>query len=53
MASAHRQFKLRIWGLALGYFIFYAPYSFLIKVLTTKLWPALMAMSPSFNCCPQ
>lgn len=45
MASPHRQFKLRIWALALGYFIFYLPYSFLIKVLTTKLWPGVGTVS--------
>jgi protein-tyrosine-phosphatase len=37
MASAHRQFKLRIWGLALGYFIFYTPYSGLTKALSNGL----------------
>ena len=36
-----RRFKLRIWWLALGYFAFYAPYSFLIKILTTRLWPGV------------
>ena len=34
--SPHRQFKLRIWWLALGYFAFYIPYSFLIKIVTTQ-----------------
>lgn len=38
---SRRRFKLRIWWLALGYFAFYAPYSFLIKVLTTGLWPGI------------
>lgn len=33
--SSRRRFKLRIWWLALGYFAFYVPYSFLIKIATT------------------
>jgi protein-tyrosine-phosphatase len=37
MTSTHRQFKLRIWGLALGYFIFYTPYSGLTKALSNGL----------------
>ncbi|MDT5063226.1 MAG: hypothetical protein QOH63_3685 [Acidobacteriota bacterium] len=37
MTFAHRQFKLRIWGLALGYFIFYTPYSGLTKALSNGL----------------
>jgi protein-tyrosine-phosphatase len=37
MTFTHRQFKLRIWGLALGYFIFYTPYSGLIKALSNGL----------------
>ena len=41
MASGKRNFKLVIWGLALGYFVSYAPYSALIKVTTTGLWPGL------------
>ena len=39
--SPHRRFKLRIWWLALGYFAFYAPYSFLIKIVTNRSWPGL------------
>lgn len=52
MTSAHRQFKLKIWGLALGYFIFYAPYSFLIKVVTTKLWPGINGQVSGFQMMP-
>lgn len=39
--SPHRRFKLRIWWLALGYFVFYVPYSFLIKIVTNRFWPGL------------
>lgn len=35
MAYQRRRFNLRIWGLALGYFAFYAPYSALVKLTTT------------------
>jgi protein-tyrosine-phosphatase len=52
MTSAHRQFKLRIWGLALGYFILYAPYTFLIKVLTTRLWPGVDGHVSGFQLLP-
>jgi protein-tyrosine-phosphatase len=52
MTSAHRQFKLRIWGLALGYFIFYAPYGFLTKVLTTRLWPGIDGPVSGFRLLP-
>src|SRR2546429_885794 len=41
MTSAHRQFKLKIWGLALGYFIFYTPYSGLTKALSNGLLPGM------------
>ncbi|MDT4953629.1 MAG: hypothetical protein QOJ02_1767 [Acidobacteriota bacterium] len=37
MTFTHRQFKLKIWGLALGYFIFYTPYSGLTKALSNGL----------------
>ena len=47
-----RRFKLRIWWLALGYFIFYAPYSFLIKVLTTELWPGVDGPVSGFRILP-
>jgi protein-tyrosine-phosphatase len=35
MRAESRKYSLGIWGLALGYFIFYIPYSGLLKVLTT------------------
>jgi protein-tyrosine-phosphatase/drug/metabolite transporter (DMT)-like permease len=35
----NRRYSLGIWGLALGYFIFYLPYCALIKAITTGLWP--------------
>ena len=38
---SHRRFKLRIWWLALGYFTFYVPYSFLIKIVTNRFWPGV------------
>jgi protein-tyrosine-phosphatase len=47
-----RHFKLRIWWLALGYFAFYAPYSFLIKVLTTELWPGVDGPVSGFRILP-
>ena len=52
MASAQRQFKLRIWWLALGYFIFYAPYSAFIKVTTEGLWPGVSAGVSGFRLLP-
>lgn len=50
--SSHRQFKLRIWWLALGYFAFYAPYSFLIKILTTQSWPGVTGTVSGFRILP-
>jgi protein-tyrosine-phosphatase len=52
MTSSRRQFKLRIWGLALGYFAFYLPYSVLIKLLTTKLWPGIQTQVSGFRLLP-
>ena len=53
MAAAHRQFKLRIWGLALGYFIFYVPYSAFIKATTTRgLWPGISGQVSGFQLLP-
>ncbi|HEY0379756.1 MAG TPA: hypothetical protein VGC87_22745 [Pyrinomonadaceae bacterium] len=52
MASANRRFKLVIWGLALGYFVSYAPYSALIKVTTTGLWPGLGGKVSGFRLLP-
>ena len=47
-----RRFKLRIWWLALGYFAFYAPYSFLIKILTTQMWPGVDGPVSGFRILP-
>ena len=47
-----RRFKLRIWWLALGYFAFYAPYSFLIKILTTERWPGVDGSVSGFRILP-
>ena len=51
-AVTHRQFKLRIWWLALGYFAFYAPYSLLIKILTTQSWPGVTGTVSGFRILP-
>ena len=50
--STHRRFKLRIWGLALGYFAFYLPYSFLVKIVTTGLWPGVGGTVSGFRLLP-
>lgn len=50
--APHRQFKLRIWWLALGYFAFYVPYSFLIKILTTQSWPGVNGVVSGFRILP-
>jgi protein-tyrosine-phosphatase len=47
-----RRFKLRIWWLALGYFAFYAPYSFLIKILTSEMWPGVNGPVSGFRILP-
>jgi protein-tyrosine-phosphatase len=52
MAPTARQFNLRIWTLALGYFCFYAPYSGLIKVVTTGLWPGITGPVSGFQLLP-
>jgi len=50
--SPHRQFKLAIWGLALGYFVFYAPYAAFIKLITTGLWPGVSGTVSGFRLLP-
>lgn len=50
--ASRRRFKLRIWWLALGYFSFYAPYSFLIKILTSKSWPGVTTPVSGFRMLP-
>lgn len=52
MASSNRQFRLTIWWLALGYFIFYAPYSAFIKVTTTGMWPGVSGPVSGFRLLP-
>lgn len=52
MASAQRQFRLAIWGLALGYFTFYAPYLAFIKITTTGLWPGVSGPVSGFRLLP-
>ncbi len=52
MASYQRQYKLAIWGLALGYFIFYAPYVAFIKIVTTGLWPGINGPVSGFRLLP-
>jgi protein-tyrosine-phosphatase len=50
--APRRHFKLRIWWLALGYFAFYAPYIFLIKILTTESWPGVSGTVSGFRILP-
>jgi protein-tyrosine-phosphatase len=49
---ARRRFKLRIWWLALGYFAFYAPYSLLIKIITSQQWPGVAEPVSGFRLLP-
>ncbi|MGI9065640.1 MAG: hypothetical protein ACR2HX_04460 [Pyrinomonadaceae bacterium] len=48
----HRRFKLEIWWLALGYFVFYAPYLAFIKITTNGLWPGLSGPVSGFRLLP-
>jgi protein-tyrosine-phosphatase len=50
--SPQRRFKLRIWWLALGYFAFYVPYSFLIKIVTNNFWPGINEPVSGFRLLP-
>lgn len=52
MAPARRQFNLTIWWLALGYFLFYAPYAAFIKVTTTGRWPGVVGPVSGFRLLP-
>jgi hypothetical protein len=52
MAATSRRYKLVIWGLALGYFVSYAPYSALIKATTEGLWPGLGSTVSGFRLLP-
>src|SRR4051794_34507650 len=39
--SRDRRWDLSIWGLGLGYFISYTPYSGITKAVSSGLWPGL------------
>lgn len=41
-----------IWGLALGYFVFYTPYSVVIRTVTTGRWPGVSASVSGFRLLP-
>ncbi|MBC8031777.1 MAG: hypothetical protein H7Z16_16965 [Pyrinomonadaceae bacterium] len=51
-AFPHRRFKRTIWWLALGYFLFYAPYAAFIKISTTGLWPGVNGPVSGFRLLP-
>jgi hypothetical protein len=48
----NRTYSLGIWGLVLGYFTFYLPYSALIKIITTRQWPGLKGPISGFELLP-
>ncbi|MBL4707415.1 MAG: hypothetical protein JKY48_03130 [Flavobacteriales bacterium] len=48
----NKNFQLSIWGLALGYFLFYVPYSGLIKVLSSGLFPGTSGSITGFEMLP-
>jgi protein-tyrosine-phosphatase len=52
MKQSHRKFDLSIWGLGLGYFIFYTPYSGLTKALTNGLLPGMSRPLSGFELLP-
>jgi len=52
MARTRRHFSLGIWGLALGYFCFYTPYSAVIKLVTSGLWPGVRESVSGFQLLP-
>jgi len=52
VAFTRRRFNLRIWGLALGYFSFYAPYAALIKATTSGLLPSTRGAVKGFEVLP-
>ncbi|HJR08399.1 MAG TPA: hypothetical protein VJ842_14150 [Pyrinomonadaceae bacterium] len=43
---------MRIWGLALGYFAFYAPYAALVKAITSGLLPSTRGSVKGFEILP-
>lgn len=48
----NRRYSLGIWGLVLGYFIFYLPYCALIKAITTGLLPGWQGPVSGFELLP-
>jgi len=42
MVNTHRKYGLGIWGLGLGFYLFYAPYSGLTKALSNGLLPGTL-----------
>jgi protein-tyrosine-phosphatase len=52
MNVEHRKYNLAIWGLALGYFLFYIPYSALIKVITSGKLPGMSGPVSGFELLP-
>ncbi|HEY0098461.1 MAG TPA: hypothetical protein VGB76_05860 [Pyrinomonadaceae bacterium] len=52
MAYKRRRFNLRIWGLALGYFGFYAPYSALVKLTSTGMLASTNGAVSGFEILP-
>jgi hypothetical protein len=51
MHPRKRKFSPGIWGLSIGYFVFYLPYSALVKTTTTGLFPGVEPPS-SFEMLP-
>lgn len=52
MNSKNRRYNLGIWLLAIGYFVFYLPYSALIKIITTELLPGTGGPVTGFELLP-
>ncbi len=52
MVTPKRSIDLGIWGLALGYFVFYVPYSALTKALSKGLLPGMEGPVPGFELLP-
>lgn len=52
MNNVNRKFSLGIWGFALGYFVFYLPYSALIRVITRGLLPGMNGPLSGFELLP-
>ena len=52
MNSGRRRFGLGIWGFALGYFVFYLPYSALIRTITRGLLPGMNGSISGFELLP-